>query len=93
MPFPWCLGIDLHGVRCLEGGGAGHALEDQDPQHPPVHRVGVASRSDHLRREVVGCATGGIGLTDHELGQAHVGHLTEFTESRLDQLELLSKQP
>mmetsp|Transcript_47317 Transcript_47317/g.101326 ORF Transcript_47317/g.101326 Transcript_47317/m.101326 type:complete len:376 (-) Transcript_47317:1517-2644(-) len=69
------LRVDLHGVCRLEGRMAGHQLEGQNAQGPPIHGVRVACRGNQLGGEVVRSATCCVSLADHELGQTHVRQL------------------
>mmetsp|Transcript_31106 Transcript_31106/g.74212 ORF Transcript_31106/g.74212 Transcript_31106/m.74212 type:complete len:216 (-) Transcript_31106:1783-2430(-) len=69
------LGIDLHGVRGNERSGAAHELIDEDPQRPPINRQCLPGQRNHLRGEVLWCATRGVGLANDQFGQAQVCQL------------------
>mmetsp|Transcript_20222 Transcript_20222/g.60416 ORF Transcript_20222/g.60416 Transcript_20222/m.60416 type:complete len:489 (-) Transcript_20222:378-1844(-) len=65
------------GLRELraEGRLPGEQLVEEDAQAPPVLRLPVAQPRDHLGRQVVRRAAGGVGLVRDELRQPHVSDL------------------
>mmetsp|Transcript_95712 Transcript_95712/g.247440 ORF Transcript_95712/g.247440 Transcript_95712/m.247440 type:complete len:281 (-) Transcript_95712:1402-2244(-) len=69
------LGVGLQGRRGLERRMAGHELEDEDAQSPPVDGFRVPGRRNELGCEVVRGPAGGVRPADGKLCKAHVRDL------------------